>query len=161
MKKELMSVIPIIFGLMIIIFPILGYVQNNGIIGLSILLMSIYLLLCGVSQADYDRYISIINIVLGLILLIISFSFLFNQNIMGSLTGLSPYIGGIFLIMIGLIQILSNRNNQYGFYNGILSIVLGLIYIIIVTYIANTLILGIIFGIWLIGSGVIKFLDKY
>ena len=72
MKKELMSVIPIIFGLMIIIFPILGYVQNNGIIGLSILLMSIYLLLCGVSQADYDRYISIINIVLGLILLIIS-----------------------------------------------------------------------------------------
>ena len=108
MKKELMSVIPIIFGLMIIIFPILGYVQNNGIIGLSILLMSIYLLLCGVSQADYDRYISIINIVLGLILLIISFSFLFNQNIMGSLTGLSPYIGGIFLFICGSSNIFFN-----------------------------------------------------
>ncbi len=161
MKKELMSIISVILGIIVIAFPLLGYIKNEAIVGLSILLMSIYLLLCGVSQADYDKYISTINTILGFILLILSFSFIFNQNLMGSLTGLSPYLGGIFLIIIGLIQIISNRDNKYGFYKGIGGIVLGLIYIIIVTYMTNPFILGLIIGIWLITCGIINFLDKY
>ncbi|WP_295721465.1 DUF308 domain-containing protein [uncultured Methanobrevibacter sp.] len=161
MKRELMSIISIMLGIIVIIFPLLGYIQNEAIVGLSILLMSIYLLLCGVDQADYDTYISIINTILGFLLLVLSFSYLFKQNIMGSLTGVSPYLGGIFLIIIGLIQTLSNRNNKYGFYKGIGGIVSGLLYIIIVTYIANSFILGLIVGIWLIICGIINFLDNY
>ena len=64
------------------------------------------------------------------------------------------------LIIIGLIIIIGNRDNKYGFWMGILGIVLGVIYIIIGTYINNPIILGSLIGIWLLVTGILNLLDN-
>ena len=158
-KQTTISIIAIILGIIIIAFPMLGVITAADILGLSVLLLAIFLLANGVSEVEYNTTRGLINTILGIIMLIISLGLIFNPSIFAFLTALTIYLAGIFLIIIGLIIIVGNRDNKYGFWMGILGILLGVIYIIIGTYINNPLILGSLIGIWLVVTGVLNFLN--
>ncbi|MBQ6138283.1 MAG: DUF308 domain-containing protein [Methanobrevibacter sp.] len=155
-----MSIIAIILGIIIIAFPMLGVITAADILGLSVLLLAIFLLANGVSEVEYNTTRGLINTILGIIMLIISLGLIFNPSIFAFLTALTIYLAGIFLIIIGLIIIVGNRDNKYGFWMGILGILLGVIYIILGTYIKNPLVLGSLIGIWLLVTGVLNLLDN-
>ena len=159
-KQTTISIIAIILGILIIAFPMLGVIAASDILGLSVLLLSIFLLANGVSEVEYNTTRGLINTILGIIMLIISLGLIFNPSIFAFLTALTIYLAGIFLIIIGLIIIVGNRDNKYGFWMGILGIVLGVIYIILGTYINNPLILGSLIGIWLLVTGILNLLDN-
>ena len=159
-KQTTLSIIAIILGIITIAFPMLGVIGAADILGLSVLLLAIFLLANGVSEVEYNTTRGLINTILGLIMLIISLGLIFNPSIFAFLTALTIYLAGIFLIIIGLIIIVGNRDNKYGFWMGILGILLGVIYIIIGTYINNPLILGSLIGIWLIVTGILNLLDN-
>mgnify|MGYP003287504356 FL=1 len=159
-KQTTISIIAIILGIIIIAFPMLGVITAADILGLSVLLLAIFLLANGVSEVEYNTTRGLINTILGIIMLIISLGLIFNPSIFAFLTALTIYLAGIFLIIIGLIIIVGNRDNKYGFWMGILGIVLGVIYIILGTYIKDPLILGSLIGIWLLVTGVLNLLDN-
>ena len=159
MKTKFISLLAIIFGLIIILFPIMGFIGVGDLISLSVLLVSIYLLVVGVSVMDYNKTGSILDILLGIILLLLSISLIFNPAIIGFLAEITLYLAGIMLIIVGLVSLINNRQSRYGFYIGIAGIILGLLYIIIGTYIADPIILGALIGILLIISGVLKIMD--
>jgi uncharacterized membrane protein HdeD (DUF308 family) len=159
-KQTTISIIAIILGIIIIAFPMLGVITAADILGLSVLLLAIFLLANGVSEVEYNTTRGLINTILGIIMLIISLGLIFNPSIFAFLTALTIYLAGIFLIIIGLIIIVGNRDNKYGFWMGILGIVLGVIYIILGTYIKNPLVLGSLIGIWLLVTGVLNLLDN-
>ena len=159
-KQTTISIIAIILGILIIAFPMLGVIAASDILGLSVLLLSIFLLANGVSEVEYNTTRGLINTILGILMLIISLGLIFNPSIFAFLTALTIYLAGIFLIIIGLIIIVGNRDNKYGFWMGILGIVLGVIYIILGTYINNPLILGSLIGIWLLVTGILNLLDN-
>ena len=92
-------------------------------------------------------------------MLVVSLGLIFNPTIFAFLTALTIYLSGIFLIIIGLIIIIGNRDNKYGFWTGILGIVLGVIYIILGTYIKDPMVLGSLIGIWLVVTGVLNMLE--
>lgn len=158
-KQTTISIIAIILGIITIAFPMLGVIAAADILGLSVLLLAIFLLANGVSEVEYNTTRGLLNTILGLIMLIISLGLIFNPSIFAFLTALTIYLAGIFLIIIGLIVIVGNRDNKYGFWMGILGIVLGVIYIIIGTYINNPLILGSLIGVWLLITGILNLLD--
>lgn len=158
-KQTTISIIAIILGIIIIAFPMLGVITAADILGLSVLLLAIFLLANGVSEVEYNTTRGLINTILGIIMLIISLGLIFNPSIFAFLTALTIYLAGIFLIIIGLIIIVGNRDNKYGFWMGILGIVLGVIYIILGTYIKNPLVLGSLIGIWLLVTGVLNLLN--
>ncbi len=158
-KQTTLSIIAIILGIITIAFPMLGVIAAADILGLSVLLLAIFLLANGVSEVEYNTTRGLINTILGLIMLVISLGLIFNPSIFAFLTALTIYLAGIFLIIIGLIIIVGNRDNKYGFWMGILGILLGVIYIIIGTYINNPLILGSLIGIWLVVTGVLNLLN--
>ena len=158
-KQTTISIIAIILGIITIAFPMLGVIAAADILGLSVLLLAIFLLANGVSEVEYNTTRGLLNTILGLIMLIISLGLIFNPSIFAFLTALTIYLAGIFLIIIGLIVIVGNRDNKYGFWMGILGIVLGVIYIIIGTYINNPIILGSLIGIWLLITGILNLLD--
>lgn len=160
MKSKFVSLLAILLGMIIIIFPVLGIISVSSLIGLSVLLVSIYLLVLGVSIIDYNTSGSIIDLVLGLLLLFLSIGLIFNPSLLGFLTEISLYFAGIMLIIVGLASLINNRNSRYGFYIGISGIILGVLYIIIGTYVANPVILGSLIGIWLVISGILKFMDR-
>ena len=159
-KQTTISIIALILGIIIIAFPMLGVITAADILGLSVLLLAIFLLANGVSEVEYNTTRGLINTILGIIMLIISLGLIFNPSIFAFLTALTIYLAGIFLIIIGLIIIVGNRDNKYGFWMGILGIVLGVIYIILGTYIKDPLILGSLIGIWLLVTGVLNLLDN-
>ena len=159
-KQTTISIIAIILGILIIAFPMLGVIAASDILGLSVLLLAIFLLANGVSEVEYNITRGLINTILGILMLIISLGLIFNPSIFAFLTALTIYLAGIFLIIIGLIIIVGNRDNKYGFWMGILGIVLGVIYIILGTYINNPLILGSLIGIWLLVTGILNLLDN-
>ena len=159
-KQTTISIIAIILGIIIIAFPMLGVIAASDILGLSVLLLAIFLLANGVSEVEYNTTRGLINTILGILMLIISLGLIFNPSIFAFLTALTIYLAGIFLIIIGLIIIVGNRDNKYGFWMGILGIVLGVIYIILGTYINNPLILGSLIGIWLLVTGILNLLDN-
>jgi len=159
-KQTTISIIAIILGILIIAFPMLGVIAASDILGLSVLLLAIFLLANGVSEVEYNTTRGLINTILGILMLIISLGLIFNPSIFAFLTALTIYLAGIFLIIIGLIIIVGNRDNKYGFWMGILGIVLGVIYIILGTYINNPLILGSLIGIWLLVTGILNLLDN-
>ena len=158
-KQTTLSIIAIILGIITIAFPMFGVIAAADILGLSVLLLAIFLLANGVSEVEYNTTRGLINTILGIIMLIISLGLIFNPSIFAFLTALTIYLAGIFLIIIGLIIIVGNRDNKYGFWMGILGILLGVIYIIIGTYINNPLILGSLIGIWLLATGVLNLLN--
>ena len=159
MKSKLISLLAILLGLMIIIFPIMGGIGINGLIGLSILLISIYLLIVGVSIIDYNKTGAIVDFIFGILLLFLSISLIFHIPILGFLSEITFYLAGIMLIIVGVVSLINNRQSRYGFYIGILGVILGLLYIIIGTYVANPVILGALIGIWLVISGILKLMD--
>lgn len=159
MKSKFISILAIIFGLLIIIFPIMGVIGISDLIGLSILLISIYLLVVGISIIDYNKSGAILDLFLGVVLLLLSICLIFNIAIIGFLAQITLYLAGIMLIVVAVVSLLNNRQSRYGFYIGIAGVVLGLLYIIIGTYVANPIILGTLIGLWLIISGVLKLMD--
>ena len=160
MKTKFISLLAIILGLIIIIFPMIGVISVSAIIGLSVLLVSIYLLVFGVAIMDYNTRGSVLDLILGIILLLLSISLIFNPALIGFLAEITLYLAGIMLIIVGLVSLVNNRMSRYGFYIGIAGIVLGLLYIIIGTYVAEPIVLGSLIGIWLIVSGVLKLMDR-
>lgn len=160
MKTKFISLLGILLGLIIIIFPIMGVIGVSSLIGLSVLLMSVYLLVVGVSIIDYNTSGAILDLLLGIILLLLSISLIFNPALLGFLAEITLYLAGIMLIVVGLVSLINNRVSRFGFYTGIAGIVLGLLYIIIGTYISSPIVLGTLIGIWLIISGVFKLMDR-
>ena len=159
MKNKIVSLLAIILGIMIISFPILGVVSTSAILGLSVLFISIYALLTGISIIDYNTPGSLIDISLGVILLIISIGIIFNPALFGFLAEITLYLAGIILIIAGVVSLINNRSSKFGFYIGIVGIILGVCYIIIGTYIVNPIILGSLIGLWLVISGVMRLLN--
>ena len=155
MKTEFVSLLAIILGIIIIAFPILGVIETSAIIGLSILLIAIYLLVVGVSIMDYNTSGSILDLFLGIVMLILSLGIVFNPSLFSFLAEITLYLAGIFLIIVGVVALINNRSSKYGFWIGIAGIVLGVLYIILGSYITNTIILGSLIGIWLIISSVL------
>ncbi len=158
MKNKIVSLLSIIFGIMIISFPLLGVVSSSAIIGLSVLFISIFALMMGISIIDYNKYGAITDLVLGVILLLVSIGLIFNPAIFSFLAEISLYLAGIILIIAGVVSLVNNRNSKYGFYIGIAGIILGVCYIVIGSYIADPIILGTLIGIWLIISGIMRLL---
>ena len=159
MKTKFISLLAIILGLLIIIFPVMGIVGVNGLISLSVLLVSIYLLIVGTSIIDYNKTGAILNLLLGLILLLLSIFLIYNPAFLGVIAGLTLYIAGIMLIVVGLVSLINNRSTRYGFYIGIAGVVLGLLYLVIGTFVTNPIVLGTLIGAWLVISGILKLMD--
>ena len=66
MKTKFVSLLAILLGLLIIIFPVMGIVGVADLIALSVLLISIYLLIVGISIIDYNKTGAILDLVLGI-----------------------------------------------------------------------------------------------
>ncbi len=160
MKKESISIIAIILGVIIIAFPMLGVIGASSILGLSILLMSIFLLVTGVSEIDYSKTKCILYLIIGIVMLVLSLGLIFNPSLFAFLAALTIYLAGLFLIVIGLIILITSRETRYGFWIGIIGIILGVIYIIVGTYIQDPIVLGALIGIWLILAGIMNLLDR-
>lgn len=159
-NNKWISIIAIILGLIIVVCPFLGVSDSKNIIGISILLLGIFMIFSGYSNLDYDKTKSIVYMVLGVIFIIFSLGLIFVLGVFVALESILIYIAGIFLAIVGLVILIQNRNAKIGFWIGIIGVVLGVIYLVIGTYMRDSNILSFLIGLWLIITGVLKLIDN-
>ena len=85
MKTKFISLFAIILGIFIIAFPMFGVIGVSAILGLSVLFLAIYSLMVGIAIIDYNTTGSILDLILGMLLLILSIGLIFNPSLLGIL----------------------------------------------------------------------------
>ncbi len=158
MEKNGSALILIVLGLIVLAFPLLGIIPLSLITGFIVLFLGIGLLLGGVAQMGESLAIGLVEILLGIIALVLGVGFIFNPGLFSWLVGFIVWIVGIFLIIAGIIGIFSKAGGSR--WNGVIATIIGILYIIVGTFIADPIILGVLIGLWLLITGVLMLFIK-
>jgi len=158
MQRTGTALVLIILGILVLAFPLLGLIPLSLLTGFFVLILGIGLLIGGIGQIGESVGLGILEIILGILALILGFGFIFNPGLFSWLIGLIVWIVGLFLVIAGVIGILSKVGGSR--WNGIVAIIIGILYIIVGTWIKDPIILGALIGLWLLLTGVVMLLMK-
>lgn len=158
MQKTGMAILLIILGLIVLAFPLLGLIPFSIISGFIVLILGIGLILGGIAEMGESAGMGILELILGIIALILGIGFIFNPGLFSFVAGLLVYIVGLFLIIAGIIGAISKSGGSR--WNGVIAIIIGIIYLIVGVFIANPVYLGILIGLWLLVTGIIMLFMK-
>lgn len=158
MQKNVAALLLIILGIIVLAFPALGVVPFSVITGFIALILGIGLFLNGIMEMSENTSFGVVELILGIIAIILGIGFIINPGLFSWVAGFLVWIVGLFLVIAGIIGFLNKAGNSR--WNGIIAIIIGLIYIIIGTLIANPAILGALIGIWLLITGIIMLFSK-
>ena len=153
MENKFISLIAIILGIIILVFPLTGVIETSTLIGLAIFVISIFLLIMSGNMLANNKIRAIISLIIGILLLILSIAVIFDVSSFSSLTQVLLYLGAITFIIAGAYLLRNNRDTKIGLYLGIIGVILGIIYIIVATFVTSQFIYGILIGLWLIIAG--------
>lgn len=157
MQKIASALVLIVLGLIIIAFPLLGVVPFAILTGLAVLFLGVGLLAVGITSMSANKGGSIAAIILGILAIILGLGFIFIPAWFSFAASIFVFIAGIFLILAGIAAIASRIEG--GLYGGLITLILGIIYIIVAIYIKDPLYLGILIGIWLLITGIMTLLQ--
>ena len=158
MEKNGSAIILIILGLIVLAFPLLGIIPLSLITGFIVLFLGIGLLLAGIAGMGESAGLGILEIILGIIALILGIGFIFNPGLFSWLIGFVVWIVGLFLIIAGIMGIFTNAGGSR--WNGVLALIIGILYIVIASFIANPIVLGALIGLWLLITGILMLFVK-
>jgi membrane protein HdeD len=158
MQKNIVAIILIILGIIVLAFPTLGIIPFSVITGFIALILGIGLFLNGVMELSESTSFGVVELILGIIAVILGVGFIVNPGLFSWVAGFLVWIVGLFLVIAGIIGFLNKTGDSR--WNGIIAIIIGLIYIIIGTLIANPAVLGALIGIWLLITGIFMLISK-
>jgi uncharacterized membrane protein HdeD (DUF308 family) len=148
----------IILGLFVLIFPLLGVIPFSIITGLIVLILGIGLLINGLMEMGENAGLGILQLIFGVIAFILGLGFIINPGLFSWLIGVLVWIAGLFLIITGIMGIFTKAGGNR--WNGIIALIIGLIYIIVGNLIADPRILGALIGLWLLITGILMLFQK-
>lgn len=158
MEKNGTALILIVLGLIVLAFPLLGIIPLSLLTGFIVLFLGLGLLLAGLMDMGESASVGIVQIILGIIALILGIGFIFNPGLFSWLIGFIVWITGLFLVIAGIIGIFTKAGDSR--WNGVIALIIGIIYIVIGTFIANPVILGALIGLWLLITGILMLVMK-
>lgn len=158
MQKNAIALIMIVLGLIVLAFPMLGLIPLSLISGFIVLILGIGLLMGGIMEMGESFAMGIVEIILGIIALVLGIGFIVNPGLFSWLAGFIVWIVGLFLIIAGILAVLSKAGGSR--WNGVITLVIGIIYLIVGSLIADPMILGALIGIWLLVTGVLMLFMK-
>ena len=155
-----MGLLTIIIGLVFIIFPMFSAELVSIIVGLSLLFFGISAVFTGLSIRDgMDNTFSNVLLVIGIIITILGFIFIFYLDAMSFLVGLQFYIVGFIMIFFGIAGLMS-RMSQLSVLTSILVLIMGIIAVALAAFaIAEPIYIAIIIGVVLVIEGVVLLLS--
>lgn len=157
-RKVGSALILIILGLIIIAFPVLGIVPFSVMTGLALLFLGIGLIAIGITTLDDNSLRGIVELTLGVIALILGLGFIFNPSLFSFVAAIFVFIAGLFLIISGIVAVITRVGGNI--WTGLITTILGIIYLILAIYVANPFYFGLLIGLWLIITGILMFYEK-
>ncbi|AXV38637.1 MAG: hypothetical protein CIT01_10670 [Methanobacterium sp. BRmetb2] len=151
-RNVLLGILFIILGILVIAFPLISVFTVSVLAGFAILFLGIWFLAHSFDTWHKSKAASIVNLLLAIFAIIIGIGMFGNILAFSFLASLWLYISGFFLILAGVIGLVT-REAKINKGTAVLGIILGIIYLILGIYALDPLYLAIIIGIWLIVDG--------
>ena len=158
MGKNAIAILLIILGLIVLAVPLLGVIPISLLVGFGVALLGLGLLFSGLVDVRASRGLGLLEIVMGILALILGLGFIVNPGLFSFVAGLIVYIAGLFMIIIGVVSIFTKAEGSR--WNGLIGVIIGLIYLIIGVFISNPYYLGVLIGLWLLLVGILTFFQK-
>lgn len=158
MGKNTTAILLIILGLIVLALPLLGLITVSVLTGFAVAILGIGLMVFGYSDMKESSSLGIIEIILGIIALILGLSFIVYPGLFSFVAGLIIYIAGIFLVIVGLMGIFTKAGDSR--WNGVITLIVGLIYLLLGYLVSDPFTLGILIGLWLLIVGILMLLQK-
>jgi len=158
MGKNATAILLIILGLIVLALPLLGLITVSVLTGFAVAILGIGLIIFGYRDMKTSSALGILEIILGIIALILGLGFIINPVLFSFVAGLLIYIAGLFLVIAGLVGIFAMKGETR--WNGVITLVIGLIYLLLGYLVSNPFYLGILIGIWLLLVGIMVLFQK-
>ena len=158
MQKNTLAIVLIILGIIVLAFPLLGLVPISILTGLGVAFLGIGLILAGFSDRVESSGLGLLEIVLGIIALVLGLGFILNPGLFSFVAGLLVAMAGLFLIIIGIVAVFTKAGGSR--WNGVVAIIIGIIYLIFGYIIKDPFWLGALIGLWLLITGIMMFFQK-
>jgi membrane protein HdeD len=158
MEKTVNAIILIVLGLIVLAFPLLGIIPAALITGFIIIIFGLGLMITGNSDMDKSMGTGLIELIFGILALVLGIGIIANPGLFAVFLGFIVFIVGFFLVIAGLMVLFTKADDQK--WNGIITIIVGIIYIIIGNFVSNPIYLGMLIGLWLIIMGIMVFFQK-
>ncbi|MGZ4857184.1 MAG: DUF308 domain-containing protein [Methanobacteriaceae archaeon] len=158
MRNIVIGLILIVLGLIVIFFPILGVIPFSLITGLTVSVIGIGLLLASAFLIKGNKVMGIMALIIGIIAISLGIGFIVNPGIFTFVTAIFLFIIGLFLVVLAIITIINNYDRDIML--SIIPLILGIIFIILATFVSNPYVLGILIGICIIIAGFLMLFRK-
>ena len=153
--RAVSGVLAILPGAVVIAFPFFGLFTASMLAGFGILLIGIALLAFGVAEMSSSKTVGMIFLILGILVLIAGLGLFGNIRAFAVLTSFWLYLSGLILVVSGVAHLISA--GKYAKVAGIVGVALGILYIILGTFALNPFMLAALIGVWLIVTGITRF----
>ncbi|MGF7118343.1 DUF308 domain-containing protein [Methanobacterium oryzae] len=158
MEQKYLALILIVLGLIVLAFPLLGIIPLGLITGFIVLFLGLGLIFAGITDMSISKGMAIIELILGIIALILGLGIMFMPGLFAWLVGFLVWIVGLFLIIAGIIGIITKSGGSR--WNGVIALIIGIIYIVVGNLISDPKILGVLIGLWLLITGILMLFMK-
>ncbi|MGB9937252.1 MAG: DUF308 domain-containing protein [Methanobacterium sp.] len=157
-KNNIVGILAIILGLIVIIFPLISVFTINKIAGIGIIFLGIWL----VAQSFKTEGLAagIAGLILAIFAITFGIVFIADIKALEFFTFVALYIVGFFIALAGLTPLLSGKGLKAKAI-GALGIIIGILFVIIGSYVGNPLVLAAIIGAFLIIAGLMEILDLF
>lgn len=152
------ALILIIIGIIVLAFPIIGVMPFSLITGVITLILGVSLLFAALFLIEENKGIGIGSLILGSIFLILGIGFIINPVLFSFLAASFVFITGLFLVGVGIATIIGNFGGDIR--SGIIVLVIGVVYLIIATWVSDPAVLGTLIGLWFLITGFLMLFQK-
>ena len=148
------GILEIIVGILIILLPLFYFFTTSRVTGMALVFLGVAWLILSLNIREDSTLFAILVSFIGALALLSGLAYFIGFIAFDPLITTWTVVVGILLIIFGALTFLFRQkiNGQWGII-GILSVILGLIYVIIGIYAQNPYYLAVLIGIFLIADG--------
>jgi len=147
------GLITLILGILILIFPLASIFTLSVLSGVAILFVGLWLLILGARTWPIRKGASILYLIIGILGIILAVAIIGNIALFSVLTAFWIYLTGIILIIAGIASLFA-REEKASRIASLVVCIIGVLYLIVGTFVMNPLFLAWLIGLALVIDGI-------
>jgi membrane protein HdeD len=155
-RNLLLGILGILLGIIVIVFPLISIFTVNAIAGIGIIFIGIWILIKSLKNDSIAAGVA--GLIVALFAIMMGIVFIGDIKAFQFFTFIALYVVGFFIALAGITALISGEGLK-GKAIGALGIIIGILFVIIGTYVANPLVLAAIIGAFLIIAGIIEIIS--
>jgi membrane protein HdeD len=155
-RHVLMGILGISLGLIVIIFPLISIFTVNAIAGIGIILVGIWILIQSFRRDSLAAGVA--GLIVAVFAIMMGIVFIGDIKAFEFFSFIALYIVGFIIALTGIESLISGKGLE-GKGIGALGIIIGILFVVMGTFVGNPFVLAALIGAFLIIAGIIELFE--